>query len=170
MAAFHDPPDVTGPPDAPDIPRRVRLYPGQWIGIPILILIPLLAMLSVFGETRATAEASDGPVHVEVDYPTRLRTGQRSEIEVRVRNLSAAALTAVTLSFDPDYFARFADVSFMPGPGAPYELELTGLGPGETSVLRIELEGDRAWRSHGRISVHHDGGAAHLPLSTFTFP
>lgn len=170
MAEAHDPPDLTGPPEAPEVPRRVRLYRGQWIGLPILILLPVLAILSVFGETRETGEAADRAVRLEVDYPSRLRKGQRTEIEVRVHNLSDHPIQAVTLTFDPLYFNRFTNVSFMPEPTAPYEVELTSLEPGQPAVLRIELEGDRPWRGRGRIRVGHDGGTAHVGIRTFTFP
>jgi hypothetical protein len=163
------PTDRTEPPGVPEVRRRVRLYPGQWIGIPILILIPLLAALGVFGERRETVVWTGAAVRLEVDYPTRLRNGQRSDIEVRVRNLSAASLDAVVM-FDPTYFERFTRVSFTPGQGAPNEVDLTDLGAGHAAVLRVELEGDRPWRSSGRVGVRHAGDTAHVPIRTFTLP
>jgi hypothetical protein len=167
----HDPhlPDHTEPPGAPEVRRRVRLYPGQWIGIPILILIPLLAALGVFGERRETVEVTGAAIRLEVDYPTRLRNGQRSDIEVRVWNLSTEPLNAAVL-FDPAYFERFTRVSFTPGQSAPNEVDLTGLEAGRAAVLRVELEGDKPWRSSGRVGIRHAGDTTHLPIRTFTLP
>jgi hypothetical protein len=169
MAQNPDPPDLTEPPGAPAVRRRVRLYPGQWIGIPILILIPLLAALGVFGERRETVEFIGAAIRLEVDYPTRLRNGQRSDIEVRVRNLSAAPLDVVVM-FDPTYFGRFTRVSFTPGQSAPSEVELTDLEAGRAAVLRVELEGDKPWRNRGRVGVRHAGDTAHVPIRTFILP
>jgi hypothetical protein len=170
MAEAHDSTDPSEPPEVPEVTRRVRLYGGQWVGIPLLILIPVLAVLSVFGETRDTVAAASPAVRLQVDYPARVRSGQQSGIEVRLRNVSGASLDGVTVTFDPAYFERFARVSFMPQPGAPYEVELTGLDPGGVSVLRVEFEGDRPWRSRGHIEVGHGGARTRVMISTFTFP
>lgn len=44
-------PEVPQPPEVPDIKRRIQLHPWQWIGIPLFLLIPILALFGVFGET-----------------------------------------------------------------------------------------------------------------------
>jgi hypothetical protein len=170
MAESHDPPDSAEPPGLPDVPRRVRLYRAQWIGIPVLILIPVLAALGVFGETRAQAEAAVGPIHMQVDYPVRLRDGQRSAIDVRLENRSAAVVDSVSVAFAADYLHHFADVAFSPVPTTPYELTVVGLQPGDSAKLRVEFQGDRPWRSRGRIGLSLDGDTAHVRISTFIFP
>jgi hypothetical protein len=160
-----------GPPGPPDVERRVRLYRGQWIGLPILMLIPILAMTSALGGTRKTLVIDRPGLQAVVDYPTRLRAGQWSEVEVRLRNTSGAALDTVTVAFDPEYFKRFARVSFMPEPAAaPYRVDLDGLGPESTAVVRVEFEGDLAWRNRGRIGVHHAGDSTYIQISTFILP
>jgi hypothetical protein len=170
MAEAHDPPDLAEPPAPPEMPRRIRLHGGQWVGIPLLVLIPILAALNVFGETRRIATVQTSALDVQFDHPSRLRTGQRSEVEVRVWNTTDATLDSVTVIFDPEYFSRFAQVSFMPDPATPYQVQLLEVGAGEVEVLRVELEGDRAWWSRGRAGVRHGDTTTHVEMRTFVFP
>jgi hypothetical protein len=45
MAETHDPPDTQCPPPPPEVRRRVMLHGAQWIGIPLLMVVPVLALL-----------------------------------------------------------------------------------------------------------------------------
>jgi hypothetical protein len=170
MAETVDPPDLSEPPRLPDLPRRVRLYPGQWIGIPLLVLMPVLAIFGVFGETRSKVDATGAAVRLEVDYPTRLRDGKWSEVQVRIRNASGDVLDDVTVTFDDAYLRHFARVTFTPVLSLPLAVELNDLQPGETSVVRVEFHGNRPWRGRGRIAATHRGDTAAVLISTFTFP
>jgi hypothetical protein len=171
MTDAKDPQDLPEPPTLPEVPRRIRLYPGQWIGIPILFLVPVLALFNVFGESRQQVRDGSAELLVEVEYPDRLRSGQRSDIAVRVENHSARAIEGGGVSLDPGYFGRFADLIVMPAALVPYRVELPRLEPGQTSLVRVELAGGRAGRHEGEIAVASDGGEAiRVRLRTFVFP
>jgi hypothetical protein len=170
MAEPHDPPDLSEPPRLPDLPRRVRLYPGQWVGIPLLMLLPVLAVFGVFGETRGSADATGDVIRVEVDYPRRLRAGKWSEVQVRIRNVSGAVLNDVAVTFDASYLDHFSRLTFTPPPTLPHAVELSELHPGATATVRLEFEGDRPWWGRGRIGVAHAGDTAAVFISTFTYP
>jgi hypothetical protein len=171
MDDVRDPPDLGDPPEVPEVPRRVRLYPAQWIGIPFLMVVPVLAALGVFGEVRSQVETSDGTFRLHVDHPARMRMGQRSGVAVRVENLTASALDTVTVYLDPDYFTRFVDVLFTPEPRDRFQSEIVGLPPGETSLVHVELVGWKAWRHSGWIAARAgEREAVELPIRTLVFP
>jgi hypothetical protein len=170
MAEPHDPPDLSEPPRLPDLPRRVRLYPGQWIGIPLLMLLPVLAVFGVFGESRGSADAAGAMLRLEVDYPKRLRAGKWSEVQVRIQNMSGAVLDDVAVTFDASYLHHFSRLTFTPALTLPQTIELSDLHSGGTSIVRLEFEADRPWWGRGRIGVTHGGDTTAVLISTFTFP
>jgi hypothetical protein len=171
MTEPDDPPDRAEPPPAPDLRRHVRLYTAQWIGIPVLMLVPLLALLGLFGENRARLEAARDGLDTTVDYPTRLRTGQRTHIELHVHNRSDLPAEDVTVRFEPRYFEHAFNLLFIPVPDAPYEVKLPALAPGAAGRVRVEFELEQRWRNTGGISVFRDGqDTAHTRISTFILP
>lgn len=171
MSESHDPPEPARPPGPPDLPRRVRLYPAQWVGIPLLVLIPVLAVFGVFDLKREHQQLELAGLRVDVEYPTRMRHGQHAEILVHVRNRSGEVVDSLTLAFDPEYLHHFQDVSFTPSPTQGYEVEVVGLEPGRMAVIRVVLQGFQPWRQRGRIEVQRPGAdAAHLPIETFVLP
>jgi hypothetical protein len=64
---------VQQPPQPPEIEKNLAFYPEQWIGIPFLMLLPILALLGVFGEGYNEASASSDALAITVEYPTRNR-------------------------------------------------------------------------------------------------
>jgi hypothetical protein len=171
MSEDHDSPDTQGPPPPPEVRRRVMLHGAQWIGIPLLMLVPVLALLGVFGESRRHAEAGSDVLRVEVDYPQRHRTGLRSDIVVRLRNVSSAPLDGVSVAFDPAYFSDAFNVLFNPPASAPHEVALPVLEPGAEDEVRVEFEAEHRWWRRGWIRVTRDGRAvAELRIGTFVLP
>lgn len=85
------------PPPPPPFPRRIQLHRVQLIGMPILMLVPLLAILGVFGETFATTQAANDRLSVQVQYATRSRYGMANPTEVAVHSTSSTPLTALSI-------------------------------------------------------------------------
>jgi hypothetical protein len=171
MTEARDPPDLTDPPTGPHLPRRIHLYRYQWIGLPLLALLPILAIFRFFGDTSQRVDASSDAVRLEVVYPDRQRVGQKRQLEVRIENVSGNRLDTVTVSFDPSYVDRFNTVSFVPEPRSAYQIELLGVEPREHRLIRIETEGAEPWRHQGEVSVASPGSdPAGVRVSTFVFP
>jgi hypothetical protein len=170
MAEAHDPQDMQGPPPPPEVRRRVMLHGAQWIGIPLLMAVPLLALSGVFGESRRQAAAGD-VLRVEVEYPGRHRAGLRSDIVVRLRNVSPVPLDGVSVAFDPAYFSDAYNVLFHPPASAPYEAALPMLEPGAEDEVRVEFEAEQRWWRRGWVRVTRDGRAvAEVRIGTFVLP
>jgi hypothetical protein len=60
-------PDAS-PPSPPEIQRKLAFYPYQIIGLVMILAVPLLAVLGVFGETFAEVTASNSNLAVQVTY------------------------------------------------------------------------------------------------------
>jgi hypothetical protein len=170
------------PPQPPDVRRRIRLYPYQWIGLGLLALVPVLAIGGFFGEALRTERSEDGGVELVVTYPSRLRYLQLHQIQIRVVNGSAAPLDTLRLSLDSALANRFLDVTTTPSLERPYELTLTDLLPGEERLALVDLRANEYGRHEGDIrvsgalaapdSAHAQGSVRnlHVPLSIRVFP
>jgi hypothetical protein len=163
--------DTPRPPPPPQIDRRVRLYRWQWVGLPLLLLVPVLALFGVFGNTRAAVANAGGPLAIDVEYPTRFRFSETQDMYVRVANRSAIPLDTVTVAFDTGYMSGFAAPTFRPDIARAYEVELTHLKPGETRLITVELKGKEYWSREGRIAAWHTGpDTVSVAVSTLIFP
>ena len=161
--------DLPEPPSPPSAPRRIRLYRYQWVGLPLLALLPVLALAGVFGVSWTDADASSESLAVDVRYSNRYRYKQLNRIEVRVRNIDVARLDTVTVALDTALAARFSTVRSVPPFVGTYRTELTGLEPGEERLVVIELQAERYGRHEGLLEVIGPDTVA-LPLSIFIFP
>lgn len=159
------------PPDPPEIDRRFRLYRYQWIGLPLMMLVPVLALFGVFGQSWDTAAGATAELEMELRYPSRFRYKQLNEMDVYVTNTSGRQLDRVTVAFDTAYINRFSTVTFVPPATGAYEVELTKVEPNERRLIRVELQGEEYWLHRGRIEAWPAGGdTLRLPVRTVVFP
>jgi hypothetical protein len=170
MSEAQDPPIDEEPQEAPELPRRVHLYGAQWIGLPLLFILPVLALLGVFGEAREEVRAAAGGLELTVDHPSRLRAGQPTELTVRLRNLADRRLDSVSVRWDTAYLHRFARLDLLPGqegdpPGT------VALEPGAEWTVRLELEGGALWSHRGSVAATvRESEVARVRVGTFVFP
>lgn len=163
------------PPEPPEVGRNLGFHLVQAIGVPLLALLPVLALFQVFGTTQGEARASDGPLEVEVRHPGRFRYKTTLPLEVRVRNTGDAALSGVTVSIETDYVDRFSSVSFTPSPqrvsDEAYVVDLGDIPAGESRIVESRVQAERYWGASGRIAVATDGPErAELEVASFVFP
>ena len=157
---------------APDAPRRFRLHRYQWFGIPLLFLVPVLALLGVFGETWARAEAAGADLTLEVRYADRYRYKMINSVEAWVENRTGVRLDTVVVAFDEAYVRQFSTLMFIPSPTVPFEVELYALGPGERRLVWAEFQAERYGRHVGALQAYVPGRSdtVSVTLSTFVFP
>jgi hypothetical protein len=158
------------PPRPPDQDRRLELGRLQLIGIPLLAVIPALAMAGVFGESWTSASARGTALGVLVEYPSRFRARLSKPISVVVENRSTEVLDTVEVSFDSTFVDRFPAIVFVPEPMDAYVVSLANLTPGEQRRIHVEIDGDRAGRHRGRVVVRARGDSAAVELRTTVFP
>lgn len=156
----------------PDHARRVRLSRYQWVGVGLIILVPLLALFGAFGESSARGQASSAELAIRVDYPTRYRYKQLNTLQVTVQNVSGVAIDTVIVSFDSAYASRFSTIMFIPSAREPFAVELVDLRPGSARLVWAELQAERYGRHQGTIKAYRPGSAdtARVPVRTIIFP
>jgi hypothetical protein len=168
---IRNPPGPAAPPPAPDLPRRVRVNPSQWVGLPLLLLVPVLALGGVLGERRQLRTMHDDHTRIEVEYPTRLRARQHSTVVVRIVKLNGTSADSVRVMFDESWLGRFDDVDLTPDPQHGWTVLLADFEVGEQVEVRLGLEAGRPGRSRGQVRVEGGARAGHeIVLSTFVLP
>lgn len=161
------------PMDAPRAPigaPRWVLTRKQWVGLPVLALITVLAMVGTFGERTATVTAATRSLGVTVSYPERIRYRQTERLQVAVTNRGSATLDSVVVSLDTAYLSRFTDVRIEPEPVVAYDVRLAHLVPGETRLVVAEVTGDRYWRHPATVGVAMGDERAAVRFSSLVFP
>lgn len=162
--------EASQPPGAPQAPGGPRLYGYQWVGIPLLGLIVLLALGHVFGPASAQERAQASSLSVEVQYPTRFRYKQIDRIWIRVTNLSSRMIDTVQVEVDPEYLRAFSNVSATPAFESVYRIPITHLEPGEVAEVKIGIQAERFGRHEGWIRISSPRDTARISVHTFAFP
>lgn len=161
---------TAGLPRAPAMRRRIALTRKQWIGLPVLAAVPVLALAGVFGERSTTTAARSTTIQIFVRYPERFRYRQVQSLEVSVRNVSTSPLDTVRVALDTSYVTRFAAVRIEPAPRTAFVVALTNLKPAETRLVAAELTGDQYGVHQGRVVVTSGVDSAAVALRTIVFP
>ncbi len=145
-----------GPPEAPELPRRLKFWPLQLIGVPIILLIPLLALAGIFDLHIADVQAT-GELALSVIYPTRSRYDTFNEMIIAVTNTTQSPLTEVVVQLERAYLDHFAQISANPDISniseAFYEITLGELAPGATQVITLDFQAHEQGTHEGRASV-----------------
>lgn len=167
--------ELPDPPKAPKTERKLRFHRTQVIGVPLLALIPILALFFAFGTTHERNSMEVGSMEVDVLFPGRFRHKTVAPLQVSVRNHGDAPLQEAFVSIDKEYLDAFETTGFSPAPimvteGA-YVFALGEIPAGEARALDGTLQAQRHWRHSGRITVRGDSGdVAELRVVTFAFP
>lgn len=159
-----------GPPEPPPGSARLRLTRLQRLGLPVLFLIPILALFGLLGEHFAMAHARGAGVTLDARYPDRAHYRQPLSIRLHVRNDSPQKMDTITVVLDSAFMSGFSDVSVSTTLNGAYVARLTGLAPGESRQLNAMVSGERAGRHAGSISVSTPLGTVRTPAATFVFP
>lgn len=162
-------------PQPPQITRGLSFEKYQLIGVPLLVLLPALALWGVFGVSWATTKAAAEGLDAEVTYPERIRYRMHRELEVTVRNTGGKPLPVVVVSFDRSYISAFSQVQFTPSArnitDEGYEVQLNDIPPGGERRVSASLQADDYGRHGGWVTVEaRGGGRSRLPVTTIVFP
>lgn len=169
----HDDNAEAGLPKPPSFERRVRIPRGHAWGLLLLVCIPVLAIVGVFGSGDRTFNAEGGGVTVALTYAPRLRYGQPAQLKIEVRSTDDRSLRGVRVRVDTSFLDRFGKVSATPEPkrlsAQSYEFAVDD-GVAE-SVLVLDLEPEKYGSATGRVTVMVLGQVVvELPLRTFILP
>ena len=162
--------ELPDPPGAPSIERGIALARYQLIGLVLLAVLPVLALTGTFGDRWESRNAAAGSLDVSLRYPTVFRYKTINSFAVHVTNRGTATLDTVTVALDTMYANAFSTVTAVPPFTGPFEVALVDLPPGQTKLVRIEIQGERYWRHTGELTASSGPDTVRLPVSTFVFP
>lgn len=165
------------PPRPPDYRRKVSLGALEWIGIPALALLPVLALSGALGpaHARRVVQAPDA-LRLDVSHPARLRHLGNGHLVVTVTNTASEGAQALTLAFDEAYLARFSTVDSVPAPDAITSgrawVSLPALAPGERASVHLRLAPHDWGLLKGWVELARPGQPtlARLDFSTVVLP
>lgn len=158
------------PPEAPEHHPRTRIPLGQMIGVPFIMLLPVLAIAGVFDDRRAVVTDASESLSVRVEYPARTRHRVVNAISAWVMNHSASTMDTVFLSLDATYVEHFTDLVFTPDVSRAYRIELTDVAPGETRLVQVELRAHSYGNPSTEVSVVHGRDTVGVRIGTTILP
>jgi hypothetical protein len=163
------------PPEAPAIQRKFHLYRFQYICIPLLFLVPILAILGVLGENRAQVEQSNDSLEIMIDYPARYHHQMMSRMSISIQNRTEERLDSVVVSISRSYIEQFSSISFLPSVAEitedSYVMQLEDMAAGEIRTITIELEA-HVYGEHTALvtAISDEDDPLHLTIKTLVFP
>ncbi len=174
-------PSTDRPPTPPRLPRRVRLGPLEAFGLPVLILLPALALAGLLGPTDAprSATATLGHAHLvlRVRHPSRLRCLRGGALQIEVANTGTQAVPALAVDIYETYLDGFSRADVQPAVAAEsrsgrLRLTLPALQPGEHTRVQIRLDAEAWGRRSGWVGLAAPDGAAlaRIDFTTLVLP
>jgi hypothetical protein len=162
------------PPEPEDFKRKIEFYPFQWVGIPLLFLIPILALFGVLGETETTAHATGTSLDVAITYSNHVNFQSTEISEISVTNTGDVAIPILTVAIEKAYLDNFSDKSFTPPireitEGA-YVIELADLQAGETRYITYDSRGATIGSHRGMVRFSSGEDEVSLTIETLIFP
>jgi hypothetical protein len=163
------------PPQPTEFKRKFQLYPYQYILMPLIFLIPILALLGVFGETTTTQDQANRDLAMRITYNSRSRHRLSTVIKVYITNQTDAPLSNLNARFDRGYMDGFEWVSFLPTvtevTDDAYIITLETIPAGETHAITVDLKAKHIGLFAGLVTVEGDGiEPVSIRLESFTFP
>lgn len=158
------------PAELPELNRHLQFGGWQHVGLALIMLIPVLAALKVFGEASTTVGDRGAIISMSVEYPARVRHGTLEAVTVLITNQGPSPLDTVTVRFDTSYVARFTDLEFVPSVARAYEVGLAGVASGETRLVQLAVRANEYGRHRGSIAAIHAADSARVSISTVVFP
>lgn len=159
------------PPRAPDVDRHFRVHPYQWIGLPLLFLIPTLAVLGVLGPSRTVERTVIDGALIEIDHPTIAWYGRSDAVRITVSALEEAKAGArLAVRITGGYLDAFREIRYSPEPQGLQIILVVPL-PGRAHMLIIDGLPHRYGRTRGAIELQLDSAPPVIvPLSTLILP
>lgn len=162
------------PPQPPDFERRFQLFTYQKVAIPLLLLIPLLALFGVFGETSATAASHTESLTLEIGYPDRMHSGMGNEVQIQVINTGTQDLATVEVAVPQSYLASFDHLQFTPDvtqiTNEAAVIVLHDLTAGSSQFILIRFDGHWVGSHEGEVVVRSESAEVRAKIRTFVFP
>lgn len=166
---------LRAPPPPPEIPRRLQFHRSQLMLLPLMFVIPLLALSGLFGGTRQREEIHLRGVTLAVEFAPRDHLEDWGRMHVTVANRSPAPLRDAQAEFSRDLLDPLWQPSFHPPlrriDGDWYVVPLGDVPPGETRAVTLDYRSTRPGRLAGAVRGRAgDEVLIELPLAITVLP
>lgn len=166
---------VPQPPEPPEIERRLLLTRLQMVGLPVIVLIPVLALAGVFGLSQGERSEASGALEITVQYPNRTRLRTTAALVIEVGNAGDRAIDDATMLVDRAYIDSFEQVTFTPSISSVsedrYRIDLGEIPAGATRLVKAGMRAQAYWLRSGTVTViGEDVEETAVEVSTFVFP
>ena len=162
-----NPPEL---PPTPEIGRRIRFAPLQAIGVPVLMLIPVLGLLGLFDTSAARVQSESGGYSLDVVYPSRFRHRPLEALRITVRNGTGAEIQKLAVKVSRQYADAFENVTFAPEPkeidAKHVVFEFESVAAGESRIVEMQMQSLRTGSQNAEVIA----GPASVRFSTFVLP
>jgi hypothetical protein len=163
------------PPQAPTFKRKLRFYFYQYLGLPLLLLIPVLAIFGVFDQALTRQEQTGDEVSISIDYPSHYRYERAGTIRIHVQNNREESIPLLSIEISKVYLEHFRELHFVPDVShmnlESYIIELTEILPGTSQGIRIDLQANDYGVHTGFILATVEGiELLRFSMNSFTFP
>ncbi|MEZ0326110.1 MAG: hypothetical protein ACAH95_09400 [Fimbriimonas sp.] len=162
------------PPKPPEIEREIKFYPNQLIGLPIIALLPILALFKVFDSTLDTVQSSSDGLALSVHYPTKIRYRTAEPMQITIKNETGSDQTELDIHISREYLDKFKKVTFEPDiediDKDSYVVELKDVKADEERRVDLELETDIIGNHSCKVWASTEGAEASAEFKTFVYP
>lgn len=167
--------DMHKPSQIEPIKARFLMYPYQWIGLPLLLLIPVLALFGLFDRNETSVTRHSDTLTLTVESFTLNRYKMSGFVAVTVENTGTTPLDEVTVSVNRAYIEAFSDVSVSPPithiTDEQYVFVLPALEAGQTHTVDIQLVADRYGVHNGTVEAQiSTGETVQVSVQTLVLP
>lgn len=158
-------------PKPPEIDRRIGLPLSRLLGYLGIAIVPVLAIGGAFGDTADRISVRGPNVSAWVEFPTRFRYEMLNYVTVSVTNTSREPIDTIRVRFDSSYVLRFSGVVFYPSEEQAFVVPVTDVAPGDTRLVRVEIQGNRYGRHTGQLHIESTSGdTLTASLHSLVFP
>jgi hypothetical protein len=156
--------------NTPVVSSNIQTWRFQWIGIPLLIMIPILSLLGVFDRGTNIKKIEGHDFKAKIEFPGKLRDGEVEYIRIEVTNTSSKQLDKISAGLNREYFAKFSDVTFFPEANDIYEVELKEIPSGQSRYIDIKVKAREFGTYKGELKLTTKNSSFKISLTTFVFP
>jgi hypothetical protein len=162
------------PPKPPEIKREISFYRNQMIGLPIIALLPLLALFKVFDTSLDTVKSSNEGLSLSVRYPTKIRNRTIEPMQITVTNETGVEQKELEVHVSRGFVEKFKQIKFEPDVDDierdSYVVQLKDVKPGEERTIDMDIETDMVGTHDCRVWASTGDEEASASFKTFVYP
>lgn len=155
----------------PESSPKIKAWRYQYIGIPFLLSIPILALLGFFGGTTKKIQFHQNDFSISLDYPDLLRNGQTEYVQIKILNTSIESLKNFKVHLNSEFLQQFDEIEAIPSFDKNIEVSLEEIPPNEQRFVFFKLKANKAGPHYGRIEIKKSNEKIiQTALRTFVLP